>query len=107
MRFTGGVRAGALRSFGEGGLERHKRDAMHYVYCLKSETKPGFRYVGYSANLKQRLVDHNQGINPSTAGFVPLHVEGYVAFRDKERALAFERYLKSGSGRAFSRKRLW
>lgn len=84
-----------------------KRSAMHYVYCLKSKKHPKFRYVGYSADLKRRIIDHNQGCNPSTIHFTPLHIEGYVAFRDKDRALAFERYLKSGSGHAFSNKRLW
>jgi hypothetical protein len=31
----------------------------------------------------------------------------YLAFSTKTQALSFERYLKSGSGHAFSRKRLW
>ncbi len=38
---------------------------------------------------------------------MPLRLDGYAAFRAKEQALAFERYLKSGSGHAFARKRLW
>ena len=30
----------------------------------------------------------------------------YVAFSDETQAFAFEKYLKSGSGRAFAKKRL-
>ena len=107
MRLIHGAKAGALRSLGEGGLERHKCFVMHYVYCLTSPKRPVFRYIGYTSNLKQRLIAHNQRCNPTTVAFIPLNLEGYVAFREKERALEFERYLKSGSGRAFARKRLW
>lgn len=85
----------------------HRIAGMHYVCCLRSKQHPKFRYAGYSAYLKQRLLDHNQGCNPSTVHFTPLHLDGYVAFRDKARALAFERYLKSGSGHAFAKRRLW
>lgn len=80
---------------------------MHYVYCLRSEQAPTFRYIGYTADLKQRIVDHNRGCNPSTAAFTPLRLKGYIAFETKEAALAFERYLKSGSGHAFAKRRLW
>lgn len=80
---------------------------MYYVYCLRSERVASFRYVGFSADLSQRILDHNRGCNPSTIAYLPLRLEGYAAFRAKEQALAFERYLKSGSGHAFARKRLW
>jgi predicted GIY-YIG superfamily endonuclease len=80
---------------------------MFYVYCLRSERYPRFRYIGFSADLQNRLTDHNRGCNRSTAPFQPLILEGYCAFQDKERALAFESYLKSGSGHAFANKRLW
>jgi predicted GIY-YIG superfamily endonuclease len=80
---------------------------MHYVYCLRSDSHPRFRYIGYRADLKQRLLDHNRGCNPSTASFVPVHLAGYTAFREKPAALDFERYLKTGSGHAFAKKRLW
>jgi putative endonuclease len=80
---------------------------MHYVYCLRSTKHPKFRYVGYSADLKQRLLNQNQGCNPSTVHFIPLHIEGYDAFREKSQALAFERYMKTGSGHAFAKRRLW
>ena len=80
---------------------------MYYVYCLRSLRAPRFRYVGFSEDLRQRLKDHNRGCNPSTAPFTPISLEGYIAFTLKSQALEFERYLKSRSGHAFAKKRLW
>jgi putative endonuclease len=65
------------------------------------------RYVGVTHDLKARLAAHNAGKNPSTATFGPWSIKGYIAFETADRAFAFERYLKSGSGHAFAKKRLW
>ena len=80
---------------------------MHYVYLLESESTPNRRYTGYTKDLRQRVADHNTGKNVSTAPFRPWQLRTYLAFSSKPRALAFERYLKSGSGHAFAKKRLW
>jgi len=80
---------------------------MHYVYLLQSVSVPGMSYVGYSDDLRRRLGAHNSGRNASTAAARPWRLQTYVAFSTKAHALAFERYLKSGSGHAFARKRLW
>jgi predicted GIY-YIG superfamily endonuclease len=80
---------------------------MHYVYLIESESTPRKRYVGYSDDLRQRMVDHNSGKNVSTAPYRPWRLQTYLAFATKAQALAFERYLKSGSGHAFANKRLW
>ena len=85
----------------------HSWATMYYVYCLRSLQAPQFRYVGFSEDLRQRIKDHNRGCNPSTAPFIPVILDAYAAFALKDRALAFERYLKSGSGHAFAKKRLW
>ncbi len=79
---------------------------MYYVYCLVATTDSLRRYVGFTENLRQRVADHNAGCNRSTAG-VEWRLKGYTAFDSKTRALAFERYLKSGSGHAFAARRLW
>ena len=78
---------------------------MHYL--LQSERFPDQRYIGVTADLKQRIPDHNAGKSPHTSKFVPWRLETYLAFSNKEKAVAFERYLKSGSGHALARKRLW
>jgi putative endonuclease len=91
----------ALRSFSEEGR------TMHYVYLLESLGHAGQRYVGITGDLRARLHEHNSGKSPHTSKFVPWRVITYVAFSDPVKAEAFETYLKSGSGHAFARKRLW
>jgi putative endonuclease len=79
---------------------------MHYVHILRSTAFPNERYIGASANLKQRFADHNAGKSPHTANYAPWTLECYLAFPEKKQAYDFEKYLKSHSGRAFARKRL-
>jgi predicted GIY-YIG superfamily endonuclease len=80
---------------------------VHYVYLLKSDRSPNRRYVGVTANLKQRLADHNSGKSLYVAQHVPWQLLTYVAFSEKKIANEFERYLKSGSGHAFANRHLW
>ncbi len=80
---------------------------MYYVYLIESIEDSNRRYVGYTEDPKQRLADHNIGKNVSTAEHRPWRIQTYIAFSTKGRALSFEQYLKSGSGHAFSNKRLW
>ena len=80
---------------------------MRYVYLLQSEAFLGQRYVGGTFDLKRRVADHNAGKSPPTSKYVPWELVTYVAFSDEQKAEIFERYLKSGSGRAFAKKRLW
>jgi putative endonuclease len=77
-----------------------------YVYILESVANPDRHYVGFTEDLYARLETHNSGHVPHTSKFVPWQIKTAVAFRHRERAVEFERYLKSGSGRAFAKKRL-
>lgn len=79
---------------------------FHYVYILESESAPGQIYTGQTSDLRRRLAEHNAGKSPHTSRFVPWRIRSATAFHDKRRALAFERYLKSGSGRAFLKRHL-
>ena len=79
---------------------------MFYVYSLRSERHPKQTYIGFTENLKQRLLTHNQGGSPHTAKFAPWQLEFYCAFKDENKARQFELYLKSHSGKAFANKRL-
>jgi predicted GIY-YIG superfamily endonuclease len=79
---------------------------MKYVYILESLTNPAHFYTGATQNIEKRLELHNAGKVPSTAKFKPWTLKTYVAFTDETKAIAFEAYLKSGSGRAFAKKRL-
>jgi predicted GIY-YIG superfamily endonuclease len=78
---------------------------MKYVYILQSEDGEHF-YVGSTDDLRERLKKHNAGAVPHTAKFKPWRVKTYLGFSDPTAAVAFEKYLKSPSGRAFARKRL-
>ncbi len=80
---------------------------MHYVYLIESAVKDGVRYTGFTGDLRQRMREHNAGKSVSTAGSRPWRLVTYLAFSTRSQALNFERYLKSGSGHAFARKRLW
>lgn len=75
-----------------------------YVYILISETDTTHRYTGLTEDLDARLKSHNQGNNPYTSKFRPWKIETAIAFRSREKAGAFEKYLKSHSGRSFASK---
>ena len=76
----------------------------HYVYILISERDAKRHYTGCTSDLKLRLAKHNAGEVSHTSKHRPWRVETAIAFRSSEKARAFERYLKSGSGRAFARR---
>jgi len=80
---------------------------MYYVYMLRSLPHPNQTYIGFSEDLKTRLKAHNNGQSPHTSKHKPWELIKYIAFKEKPKALEFERYLKSHSGIAFANKRLW
>ncbi len=79
---------------------------MWYVYIIRSVANPGQEYIGVSADLRQRLSDHNTGKSKHTSKYFPWKLMWYCAFPSKMTAFKFEKYLKTHSGRAFSNKRL-
>jgi predicted GIY-YIG superfamily endonuclease len=78
---------------------------MHYVYILFSESGNRF-YVGSTENIDSRLALHNSGKVFATKPYAPWTLEWYAGFQTRNKATAFEKYLKTGSGRAFLYKRL-
>ena len=80
---------------------------MDYVYLFRSLSAPKQTYVGCASDLKDRLETHNAGGSPHTSKYVPWKRVTYIAFDDRGQAYAFEAYLKTRSGQAFARKRLW
>jgi len=76
-----------------------------YVYVLQSKIEPSHFYTGCTRDLPKRLDRHNRGDVAHTSKWKPWDLKNYVAFLDNGRARAFERYLKSSSGRAFLKKR--
>jgi putative endonuclease len=79
---------------------------MHYVYILQGIAHPDQFYTGLCADVDARLAAHNAGQSRHTAKYKPRRLVSCHWFERAETAAAFERYLKSGSGRAFALKRL-
>jgi predicted GIY-YIG superfamily endonuclease len=79
-------------------------NAWSYVYILQSTADPARFYVGLTDHLRDRLNQHNKGKVTSTKSHRPWSLKNAFGFRNRHRAAAFERYLKSGSGRAFARR---
>ncbi len=79
--------------------------AMYYNYILYSE-KADLLYYGYTTDLQKRFAQHNAGESFATKPYIPWRLLWYCAFPTAKQAKAFELYLKSGSGKAFTRKRL-
>lgn len=80
---------------------------MFYVYFIISINFPDKKYIGYTDNLKERLATHNAGGSIYTKVYRPWRLHMVMEFEEKLKATAFEKYLKSGAGRAFAKKRFW
>ncbi len=78
---------------------------MHWVYILESE-KDGSHYIGVTADIKRRVAEHNSGNSKYSSTKMPYRLKWCCCFLDKGKAYEFERYLKSSSGHAFTRKHL-
>ena len=77
---------------------------MWTVYIIRSLSHPEQRYIGLTNDLDARLAKHNSGGSPHTSKPRPWELETAIAFPSQEKAAAFERYLKTGSGFAFAKK---
>jgi putative endonuclease len=74
------------------------------VYVLRSIGAPTRHFVGVTRDLPKRLDWHNRGQNATTARERPWSVIVALEFDDAQTAIRFERYLKTGSGRAFAKR---
>ena len=77
---------------------------QRFVYILRSESAPTEPYIGRTSDLQNRLQWHNHGPNGYTRRHRPWKVVVAIEFLDERTASQFERYLKSGSGRAFAKR---
>ena len=79
---------------------------MYTVYILRSVNYPDRLYIGLTPELKKRLIAHNADSSMYSKRFSPWELEICINLKDKKVAENFEKYLKSGSGFAFLKKRL-
>lgn len=76
---------------------------MIYVYILQSVNTNKI-YIGITNDVQRRLTEHNEGKSKYTKNFKPWSVINIIGFSDSNKASAFEKYLKNGSGFAFMKK---
>jgi len=81
------------------GLAGQQMNAFFYVYILVSEANDPVHYTGITRSLQQRLLEHSRGKCPNSSAH-PFQ----FAIKSERKARAFEKYLKSGSGREFARR---
>ncbi|MFH2018642.1 MAG: GIY-YIG nuclease family protein [bacterium] len=70
---------------------------MYYVYALQSQRNPKWLYIGFSEDLKNRIVSHQQGKVHSTSRYLPLRLVYYEAYLNKKDATEREYELKHNS----------
>jgi putative endonuclease len=78
--------------------------SKRFVYYLQSAVHRNQRYSGLTSEVAARMSAHNAGQSPHTAKYRPWILLASIEFTEESRAIAFEQYLKSGSGRAFARR---
>lgn len=77
-----------------------------FVYVLRNTENPPRYYTGHTSDVVRRLAEHNAGSCIHTAKHRPWIIDLVIEFPEERRAVAFERYLKSGSGVAFAQRHL-
>lgn len=80
-------------------------EIMYYIYFLKSIHHELY-YTGCTCDLKKCLEQHNPGISQSTKHYAPFELTANIAVRTSKQASDLEKYFKTGSGKAFVRKRI-
>ncbi|MFQ6023417.1 MAG: GIY-YIG nuclease family protein [Acidiferrobacterales bacterium] len=78
---------------------------MYYTYVLQSQ-KDGNLYVGYTMDLRKRVLAHNSGRISSTRYRSPFRLVYYEACRVQSDALRREKYLKTAYGKRYLKNRL-
>jgi putative endonuclease len=78
---------------------------LFYTYVLRS-LKDQDLYIGWTDDLDNRVAHHNQGLVQSTASRYPFELMYYEACLNKKKAIAREKYFKTGFGRRFLKDRI-
>ncbi|MEI7720068.1 MAG: GIY-YIG nuclease family protein [bacterium] len=71
---------------------------MQYVYVLRSK-KDNKLYIGCTASIEKRLLQHNCGKVRSTKGRLPLELVYQEAYADTYEAFRMERFYKTPKGK--------
>ena len=85
-------------------LQARALEQAFRLYPQKRSSWSARYYTGLTSDVRARLVSHNEGRCRHTISGRPWQVDVVIEFADERRAIAFERYLKSGSGNAFANR---
>ena len=85
---------------------RMSSNEKRFVYILRSATDASRHYTGITSDVSARLEWHNHGPCGCTVHNRPWSLAVAIEFPNEQTARRFEKYLKSGSGRAFSKRHL-
>ncbi len=88
-------------------LIQNKGHQLKYVYLIQSISQPEQHYIGITSDPEKRLKEHSRGKSPHTSKYTPWKLAVTIRFEDDAKAYEFEKYLKTGSGRAFANKHYW
>ncbi|MGD8779332.1 MAG: GIY-YIG nuclease family protein [Ignavibacteria bacterium] len=77
----------------------------YYIYVLQSESDKMF-YVGYTKNIKRRLVEHNEGKVKSTKKRIPLKLVYWEGCLNQQDTTKREKYLKTAWGKRYIKNRI-
>jgi predicted GIY-YIG superfamily endonuclease len=91
-------RAGPVFAF----LHAMQGIGRRFVYVLRSDSDPQRHYVGTTGDVENRLDWHNLGPSGHTDQHRPWSLVVVIEFPTEQQAVRFEKYLKTGSGRAFA-----
>jgi predicted GIY-YIG superfamily endonuclease len=72
------------------------------VYIIRSDRDPSKHYTGITNDVPERLFWHNNSLRGHTLDERPWSLVVSIEFPNERGARRFEKYLKSGSGRAFA-----
>jgi len=96
------LRSGAVKDTAE---QTKFYPMSYYLYILRSQKDKTKLYIGSTHDLEFRIKEHNQGKSQYSKIYTPWELEVFISFKTRDLAQSFERYLKSGSGHAFLKKR--
>lgn len=77
---------------------------MYFVYIIKLSNNN--LYTGSTSNLKQRILDHQQGRVKSTKYKKPLKLIHFEVYKLKSDAQRRERFLKTTEGKRLLRQQI-
>lgn len=81
------------------------REKMFTVYAIRSKIR-NYIYVGLTGDLTSRINRHNKGQNKTTSSYAPFELLYTEEFENRIDARKREKYLKSGVGKVFLKRKL-